>query len=199
MAEQQNSIDTGAQISADGRLRFSPAFYETVIRLCVNRARETYFQALDVPKNKFELQFAEAHKGVKTMLPVGFLTYQLNQFFDFLVSEHAVKEIIGKCNNEIALSVIMKPMPDLINEAVPRIVRAFRVILLEYVETTIDKQEEHILSKPDDESVEAKKYDVVIKNRQWIISSLEAASNALFTVDEPETEQQEQQQNEDAE
>lgn len=188
MAEQQQhsqsqSINTGANIAADGLMRFSPQFYAQIASLCVHGVREAFFVDLDNPKTKVTLKFADAHKSVKTLLPVGYLSYHMNSFLDFLLSDDVMRQFIEACNKSIAIKVVMKPMDVLINENVDRIVRAARGNFLELVESVLDQQSE-LMADGQGGEMHAER-DVVVKNRRWIISQIEAV-NLQFSSPENE-------------
>ncbi|HHF3048288.1 MULTISPECIES: hypothetical protein [Vibrio] len=188
MSEQNQNqptqnVSAGAYIASDGLLRFAPQFYVTLARHCVDQAREQFFQELDQPKAKIELKFADMHKGNKTLLPAGYLSFHLNSFFDYLAGDAFAQQLVDKCEKDIALKVVMKPMPTLIGENLDRVVRAFRVTLLEVVEELINNQDERINAEEHGKTLIER--DVVVKNRAWLVGALE---NAVLEVKQAEME-----------
>ncbi|EMD1213005.1 MULTISPECIES: hypothetical protein [Vibrio harveyi group] len=186
--QQSQGLSAGAYIASDGLLRFSPQFYVTLARHCVDRARNQFFEELDQPKAKVKLKFADIHKGSKTLLPAGYLSFHLNSFFDYLAGDAFAQRLVEQCEQDIALKVVMKPMKALVNENLDRVLRAFRVTFLEVVEEIINKQDEHINAEEHGNNLVEQ--DVTVKNRAWLVAALENATLDVKQVD-PEEEQEE--------
>jgi hypothetical protein len=185
--QQDGQLQTGAHIAADGKLRFAPQFYVTLARHCINQARESFFQELGKPEAEVGLVFADVHDGDETYLPVGFLTYHVNMFLDYLSDNQFMEQLVKQCNEDIALNIVMKPMDALIGESLPRIVRAFRVTLLEQVEAILNDTEEKLLAEG---AEEIKARDVVVKNRGWLVAAIENVPlNFSQQSEQPEQEE----------
>lgn len=188
MSEQNQNhstqnVSAGAYIASDGLLRFSSQFYVTLARHCVEQAREQFFEELNQPKAKMKVKFADIHKDSKTLLPAGYLSFHLNSLFDYLAGEAFAQLLVEKCEKDIALKVVMKPMKALIGENLDRVVRAFRVTLLELVEELINNQDERINAEEHGNALIER--DVAVKNRAWLVGALE---NAVLDVKQTETE-----------
>ncbi|MCG6387578.1 hypothetical protein [Vibrio fluvialis] len=192
--QQQNHIKTGAFISEDGLLRYGSDFYAWLVGYSVSRVREAFFLELSKAKSKVELQVANDHEKLKTMMPIGFMTYEINAFLDFIASDVFIKGITNHCAESIAFKFVPDQLNALSAKHLPRALFAFKALLNDHLESVIDGREGDLsVDKPGALHPDR---DVVVKNRNWIVSQFQVVDMTFSQV--PKEEEQEQDQPEPA-
>lgn len=180
------NINPNATIGADNKLRFSAEFYASLVEYMANNISDAMMKEL-ANGEECKLKFADESADAADYLKGAYLSAQFNGFTGYLAGAEFGKAVVEQCVEDLALKVVYQgDMQALVASNLPRIMRSFKRVFLEKMEECLDNAAENISEEHQDPR--HPRLDVIVKNREWLISAAEAVS--LEIVESGKAEEQ---------